>query len=426
VSGSAALVAPPGIMSTQRATASKRKPEGEQAASKLGFINKKLGPLYRKAPKQLTQQQQKRTVDRARINVKRVVKTAKSTYKASLERYLEATNEKGVNESDHQSGWLKLIMLAKYTIVTSTSAQVREWTRMRNTSAQRQYNACKRIKRAWRKYNLVKYLHIIAFIKVRSSIGWRLLLWMRITRKRMASKKIYDALLACKNASRGAMCLPIFRQARYKLIKAQRMTRGYLLCKHARLLLLTKKWDRIEKEEESERHADASEKFNEKMKSASHDLVGRGGVLDGVSNLDKRLTEMGQKQNKFESAKQEELYHKIRSSSRRIQNYGAKEAKHEVLCFVLQNARARFAMDAREAIGNVVKRSEKLRAEAMDAKRKGVVSKNEIESMRSMLRMDELTDRHKIGEYMLDFKMGNKGRKPTSNQTPQFLMLKYM
>jgi hypothetical protein len=364
----------------------------------------KLGSLYK-----IPDQQKAKT---------KSVPDASNTYKATLERYIAATDDRGRGTGTQRiESWIKIVVLVtRATEIAQPIADLR----------QQRADAVARIKHMWRTYNLRKHVHVIAFIRVRSSIGWRLMLWMRIAQKRLAAKKIVDLLVVCKKATSGAMCLTIFRQLRYKIILSQRMCRGYLLCKHARLLLLAKKWDRIEKEEKLERVENASSSFREKIEGASSALVGRGGVLDGVSSLDKRLTQMGQQQQKFETAKQERLFHTIRSTSRKSQNYGAKEAKHEVLCFLLANAREKFAMEASEAISNVIARSQKKRDDAMDAKKMGVVSKSEIESMRSMLHMGDLTDKHKIGEYMLDFKMGNKGRKPMRNELPRFLMLKYI
>ena len=86
---------------------------------------------------------------------------------------------------------------------------------------------------------------------------------------------------------------------------------------------------------------------------------------------------------------------------RKIQNFGATEAKYEVIAWYLDYARATFQAESEDAVQDAVARKEKQRLERLIAKRNGQVTKGEIESMRSMVKMNELTDEAKIGEYML-------------------------
>jgi hypothetical protein len=160
-----------------------------------------------------------------------------------------------------------------------------------------------RIRMAWRMYNLRKYVRIIAFIKVRSSVGWRLTLWTRITKKRIAAKMICDLVKEVKKA--GPRLLPIFQQIRYRVKTAQRMVRDYLVCKHTRLLMLGKKWDLLEKRQAAKLRSSTQHEFRERLKNSGGAFVKPGGILNGVTSLDRRLNTAGSKQVVFQTANQQ-------------------------------------------------------------------------------------------------------------------------
>jgi hypothetical protein len=342
-------------------------------------------------------------------------------YKQTLERYITATGQIPVQEEDiearRQHSWMQIIFL-----VTRTKAIAVHIFEERT----RQIAAAKRIRLLWRTYNLRGVVRIIGFIKVRSNIGWRLTLWMRIVKKRIAVRNIVFLLSEVKRLKTSAGLIPIFHSLRHRMKQAQRMVRDFLLCKQARLLLLSKKWDRIEQEAGKKLFSSRENEFKEKINNASTDLVGVGGALHGVSRLNWQLTKMEQQANKFENPKTEALFNKIQKSSRRDQNYGANEAKFEVLCFVLDQARTEFKSRARNAIGGIEAERDKRRAEALEAKKEGRVAQSEIDEMRDMLKSGDLTCQHRIGLYMLEFKMGIKGQKPPQREFPYFLMLQFI
>jgi hypothetical protein len=60
---------------------------------------------------------------------------------------------------------------------------------------------------------------------------------------------------------------------------------------------------------------------------------------------------------------------------------------------------------------------------AKQAKKNGVVSKSEIENMRSMLHMGGLTKKKDIREYQFRFNMGSSS---VHDELPIFLMFKYL
>ena len=106
--------------------------------------------------------------------------------------------------------------------------------------------------------------------------------------------------------------------------------------------------------------------------------------------------------------------------------HGYRDAKFEVLQFFLRYAREQFQIEIAEVIKDMVRNRSKRKAEALAAARAGTVTSHEIESMRSMLNMGELTCRKKIADYMLDFKMGNTGSRALQQTLPTFLMFKYI
>jgi hypothetical protein len=403
--------------------------------------------------------------------------TAESTkggyHKQKLDKYLKVQNEMDLvgTQMRRQEKWASLIML---------SARLEAF--MHGPFEHRRVvlgNAVNRIKSEWRLHKLRGVIKIIAFIRVRSNIGWKLTLWMRITRKAISCTKIVDFLIACQAAKAGARILPLFQKLRLFIRKAQRMVRGYMACKHARLLLLgmicshtllspsppfslalalpphthtpshlsslstllgynishspppsrntprlnqAKKWDFIEKQEAAILRQTTGQDFVARIKGTSAELVGQGKVLHGVGSLDRRLNKSGEKQIKFNTQKQEALFTKIRTAGRRAQNYGYDAAKYEVLSFLLRNARDCFQMEMDSVVQGVVAGREAMRAASVEAKKKGVVSKKEIENMRKMLKKGEYTNKSKISEYHFDFKMGYKGTKPPRNELPIFLV----
>jgi hypothetical protein len=159
-------------------------------------------------------------------------------YKESLERSLASRTENlgEIVQEDRQLSWMKHIMLMNLTRAVGAHTL---------KERQKQVKAARKIRLAWRIYNVRNLIHIIAFIRVRSSIGWKLSLWVRIVRKRLAVEKIMFVLNEIKRLRTSAALIPIFHQLRWNMIKAQRMVRDYQVCAKARLLLLSKKWDKV-------------------------------------------------------------------------------------------------------------------------------------------------------------------------------------
>jgi hypothetical protein len=112
-----------------------------------------------------------------------VASDAEKLYKQSLARYISSVPQDfyGGSETDCQETWMKIVMLIHRT--TTISSVVIE-------GRQGQISAARKIRIAWRNYNLRRLVHIIAFIRIKSSIGWRLRMWVRITRKKNALTKI--------------------------------------------------------------------------------------------------------------------------------------------------------------------------------------------------------------------------------------------
>jgi hypothetical protein len=166
-------------------------------------------------------------------------KDPEKLYQQSLARYLKATEGEcivGGTEQHRLESWLKIIVLVSRT--TSIGRH--------NLQEQRkQLVAAKRIRLGWRTYKLKQFIHIVAFLKIRSSIGWRLNLWMRIVKKRIAVKRIFFLLSEVNRLHSGTTILKYFLLLRTKMLCAQRMVRDFLLCRQARLLLLSKKWNQV-------------------------------------------------------------------------------------------------------------------------------------------------------------------------------------
>jgi hypothetical protein len=333
--------------------------------------------------------------------------TKGGNHKQKMERYMSALKPNIESErlGLRQMQWILLIL---------TSERVRAFERPFKKHWQIKVDAAKRIKLEWKMYNLRKYVHMIAFVKVRSSIGWRLTMWIRIMQKTLALNKILDFLRAVAAAQNGARVLPLFNKMRMFILKAQHMVRGYMVCKHARMLLLSKKWECIEREEAQRLRSATKSQFDARMKNTGAGLVGPGKALDGVGSLDRRLNKYGTRQVVFQSVKTEKLFTKIRTASRRIQNHGYDAAKSEVLEFLLRNAREQFQSEMQSYVKKMIAGREEKQGLALEEKKQGVVSKKEIENMREMLTKGEFTDTQKISEYHLDFKMGYKVRSLSS------------
>jgi hypothetical protein len=248
-------------------------------------------PLYKAVHKsnatKIENEEQKTKTPLAPQRTKKMPKSQRENYRNTLQQYVANAEGKGTdfkrNRAGMQQYWLKIVYLVKHNTALGHVVAIQKRVLI---------NAVGRIKREWRWYNLRKIIRFIAFVKI-SNIGWRLTLWARIARKTKAADKITNALQECARIRSTAKLVVIFRQLRYKVMNAQRMTRSYLVCKHARLLLLSKKWDKIEKEEKELLRKTTGSKFMEKIQNASSDLVGDGGALSGMSSMVKRLNEFG-------------------------------------------------------------------------------------------------------------------------------------
>jgi hypothetical protein len=182
----------------------------------------------------------------------------------------------------------------------------------------------------------------------------------------------------------------------------------------------------VETKEGAKLYQSREKEFKSKIQNASQALVGVGGALHGMSRLDWELTKKENQSHKFERKRTEALFTKIKQASRRDQNYGANEAKFEVISFILDSAREKFRLSTAGAISGIVEQREKRRAEAIQAKKEGKVAQSEIDEMRGMLKNGDITDKQKITLYMVEFKMGIKGQKPPRREFPFFLMLKFI
>jgi hypothetical protein len=376
-------------------------------------------PLYKNNQQSLSLKELE-TKRRDIWKVKRV-KTEEHHYHASLQRLMASREEvEPRTRKDRQREWLKVAVNAFW--LRHMYTEFREHRKKR-------IKAANDIRVNWRIFMLRRYIHILAYLCTCDlCVPLRFHLWIRITRKQLAARKLVMFCKDLRKVRNGASVLPVFRKVRYKVLKAQRLVRDYLVCKYARLYALGKKWDKVEREDKRKQAKNTSTNFREMMasKSGKGGVCGKGGALEGIEAIDKHLNRAGQAEHKFANPRQERLFNKVKEKGREAQMHGYREAKFEVLQFFLTFAREAFQSEMKSVISDVVKRRSERKAAAIAAARAGAVTKHEIESMRSMLNMGELTSRKKIADYMLDFKMGNTGQRSLRQELPTFLMFKYI
>jgi hypothetical protein len=157
---------------------SKRRPPTQaqirQAArhSSIAQLPKLLPPLYKK-------------------KVSGVTGTKGSFHKQKMDRLLmmQGLTDQGITVRRREEKWMAVVLLsARIEMLVAGRFKVHREIKI---------NAAKRIKLQWKMYKFRSIVHIIAFITVRSSVGWRLKLWVRIARKSLAQKKLVDFLRSC-------------------------------------------------------------------------------------------------------------------------------------------------------------------------------------------------------------------------------------
>lgn len=241
--------------------------------------------------------------------------------------------------------------------------------------------------------------------------GWQFMLAMRIKRKRLKTAAIEAFIHECIAIQCASRCLHVFRLLLHRIVVTQRAAKKYLSCKKARLFVLGRLWNKIEKQMEAERKKNAID-----LNSLSHQRHLGLGRLD--EELQKKMSRIKDQQlANSKSKRTAKLLRDVVSKRRQAENFVFNNLKKKTIAEYLYKIRKEHAEDA------YIKMQVQINTLRHQAKRRSILA-TDLEGMRDMLNSGSFVNKSSIGSYLVQHSKGhNDIAKAVFKDWPPFMML---